>query len=315
MGPGRRVPANNQEEDAWRDPQWKGEHHRLNLDRRLGRHRREKGEARKDATTVRAAIQAGTFRKKGGGVDAIAPLTFGDVVRSYVSKHVETPRRRPAPQQVVKWHLELLKRTGIPASGGATIRLEQKPIAAICKADVEAIREACRASGRKGVKGGEAGINRVLARLRHLFSWAIAEGLVDQSPFRRHGVTVVKLETRAEAARTRRLVCDEEARLLQHANEGLTDYAELRIVGSPLSSPRGCRSPGPKPTPCRRSWGTRTSARPVGMWPPARCRWRRRLRGWTANRCKTLQIGPQPARPAAPNLRPRHPLTCYIKDV
>jgi integrase len=195
---------------------WQGKHYRLSLDKELKRHVGDKTEARREANRIKDQIRAGRFRQI--GTSASIGLTFGDVVKEYVSRHVETPTRRPGAQQVMRWHLEVLKRTEVPAAEGTTVRLEQKSITAISKADVEAIRASRRATGRKGVKGGEAGINRLLARLRHLFSWAIAEGYVDQTPFRRHGVTVVKLETRAETARTRRLVGDEEARLLQHAN-------------------------------------------------------------------------------------------------
>ena len=82
--------------------------------------------------------------------------------------------------------------------------LGSKRIDTITKADVEAVREARRQyPQRPGVKGGEVGINRLLARLRHLFSWAIAEGYTTETPFKRHGVTVVKLDTRAEMPRHR----------------------------------------------------------------------------------------------------------------
>jgi integrase len=57
----------------------------------------------------------------------------------------------------------------------------------------------------------------MLARLKHFFNWAIAEGLTDHHPFKRHGVTVIKMDTRVEQARTRRLHEGEEARLLEHA--------------------------------------------------------------------------------------------------
>jgi integrase len=45
----------------------------------------------------------------------------------------------------------------------------------------------------------------VLSRLRHIFSWAIAEGYLCDTPFKRGPVSVVKMETNAEGARTRRL--------------------------------------------------------------------------------------------------------------
>ena len=63
--------------------------------------------------------------------------------------------------------------------------------------------------------------HRLLARLRHVFSFAIAEGYATETPFKRHGVTVVKLETRAETPRARRLEPGEEDRLWEHAGHHL----------------------------------------------------------------------------------------------
>ena len=45
---------------------------------------------------------------------------------------------------------------------------------------------------------GIVGTNRLLEQLRHLFSWAIGEGYIERTPFKRGGVTVVKLEKAAE---------------------------------------------------------------------------------------------------------------------
>ena len=130
----------------------------------------------------------------------------------------------------MEWHIGVLRRTQVPAAGGTTIRLEHKPLTAISKADVEAVRDGRRAQAkecastervRPGCKGGEVGINRLLARLRHVFSFAIAEGYVTESPFKRHGVTVVKLDSRAETPRHRRLAPGEQDRLLQNAGDHL----------------------------------------------------------------------------------------------
>jgi integrase len=66
-------------------------------------------------------------------------------------------------------------------------------------------------------KGGVVGANRLLARLRHLFNWAIAQGYVDHSPFKRHGVTVVKLNGAAETPRDRRLDEGDEEKLIAAA--------------------------------------------------------------------------------------------------
>jgi integrase len=64
----------------------------------------------------------------------------------------------------------------------------------------------------------------MLASVRCCFNWAIAKGYVDATPFKRHGVTVVKLDTRAETPRERRLDGDEEQRLLAHAEPFMRDF-------------------------------------------------------------------------------------------
>ena len=143
----------------------------------------------------------------------------------------------------MEWHLGVLRHGEVPAAGRTTIRLEHKPLTSISKADVEAIRDGRRAQAkacastervRPGCKGGEVGINRILARLRHLFSWAIAEGYTTETPFKRYGVTVVKLDIRAELPRHRRLEPGDEDRLLQHAGD------HLRALSVALLS-TGCR--------------------------------------------------------------------------
>src|SRR5689334_2866759 len=78
------------------------------------------------------------------------------------------------------------------------------------KAAGEAVRTGRRAEmaagrSRPGAKGWEGGINRLLSRLRHLFNWAIAEGYLLATPFKRGTVNVVKLTPGVEDGRTRRL--------------------------------------------------------------------------------------------------------------
>jgi integrase len=118
------------------------------------------------------------------------------------------------------------------------VALKDKAIGEITKADIEHIRATRRAElagadeardgkandpalrtvRRPGCKAGETGINRLLARLRHVFSWAIAEGYVTETPFKRGGTTVIKLEHKAETPRQRRLEPGEEGRLIEHAS-------------------------------------------------------------------------------------------------
>jgi integrase len=90
-----------------------------------------------------------------------------------------------------------------------------------------------------GTAGGEIGINRLLERARHLFSWAIEEGYIESTPFKRGGHVVVRLTK--ESPRERRLVESgddrepgEEERLLKCAGHHLRD---LIIAGIAT----GCR--------------------------------------------------------------------------
>jgi integrase len=189
-----------------------GPHYQLSLDRELGRHLDSKSEAEAEATRIRAAILDGTFRVSAPESPASA-LTFGDVATRYLDSYVRT-RLRPGSAEQARYHLRTLQRAEVPTARGETIRLEGKPLDAITKADIEAVRRERRTHG-------VVGTNRLLARLRHLFNWAIAEGYIDKTPFKRGGVSVVKLETAAEQPRHRRLAPVEEENLLKHAKPHL----------------------------------------------------------------------------------------------
>lgn len=152
------------------------------------------------------------------------------------------------------------------------MRLERKPIDPITKADIEALRAARRAATvqartdwtaydaglvayraaqarqdhvekpqppaarRPGDRDGEVGTNRLLARLRHIFSWAIESGHVDRTPFKRAGQTVVRLEAAVEKGRSRRLDQGEDARLLAKAGPHLH---ALIVAALETAMPRG----------------------------------------------------------------------------
>ncbi len=192
---------------------------------------------------LRAEIRDGTFVDPDIPKPEVPPdtrLTFGDVCELYLKNHVRTPTRRAGGRKEMTDKISLARRAEIPAAGGTTTPLEQKPFDAITKADIEAVRTWRReqqAAGktRPGAKGGEAGTNRLLSRLRHLFNWAIAEGFRTDTPFKLGPVTVVKLETSVEGARTQRLSgVAEEHRLLAHADPFLR-----AVLVAALST--GCR--------------------------------------------------------------------------
>lgn len=247
---------------------YNGRDHRLSLDK-IARLRNEdpptsKTEAATWRDRLRSEIRGGKFSIE--PAPEVAPsvgLTLSDVIDKYIKSCVEVPTRRAGAQKAIKWSLDLIERTSVPAANGSTVTLGQKSIAAIMKADVEAFREARRATftdsqrameevaalaaeiatmkrgpartalrekarelrraakSRSGRKNGEVGINRHLARFRHVFSWAIEEGYINETPFKRSGQTVVRLATRMENARTRRLEPGEEQRLLAAAGPHL----------------------------------------------------------------------------------------------
>lgn len=174
---------------------------------------------------LRSEIRAGTFVDPDA---APAParvetrLTFGDVGDEYVKRHVRTSTRRADGRREMEILIALARRAEIPAAKGARVRLETKPFADVTKADIEAVRDWRRRTSKGGSKGGEVGINRLLSRLRHMFNWAIVEGYRTDTPFRSGPVTVIRLESSVEGARTRRLDAvgeqNEERRLLEHAD-------------------------------------------------------------------------------------------------
>jgi integrase len=88
-----------------------------------------------------------------------------------------------------------------------------------------------------------ASLNRHLARLRHLIGWAIGREVLSITPFRRNGV---KLNTRDEEQRSRRVYPDEEARLLGACAK--LDVGDYRFTGSEMKD----RFIGALETGCRR---------------------------------------------------------------
>ena len=95
------------------------------------------------------------------------------------------------------------------------------------------LRRTAALAGRS-TKGGHVALNRFKARVRHFFNWAIAQGYRDDTPFKRHGVNVVRLNGAAETVRARRLQPGEEERLIAAA----TPHLRALIIGA-LST--GCR--------------------------------------------------------------------------
>jgi hypothetical protein len=169
---------------------------------------------------VRSEIRSGAFTPPNASAPVVtadpSAWTVADVMAAYIEQHVKASSRLSA-RQMMLWALTTLRQTLVPAAHGTMIRFEQKPIKDVTRADVEAIRSARRAQANTANrKGGEVSINRLLERLRHLFSWSVLEGYMDATPFRKGGIAAIKLTK--EQPRSRRLLdADEETRLLANA--------------------------------------------------------------------------------------------------
>ncbi|MGV3518942.1 hypothetical protein [Luteitalea sp.] len=202
-----------------------------------------KTEAARLRDQVKDKIRAGKLAAR-ARVDV---LTVGAVMDEYERTFVDSPNRRPHARVSMAGHLNMLRRLSVDNGRGTVVPFTSLPIGDVTPITIEAVRHARRAALqaadaaygevvrlepagqavpanlrqrsrlRTRGKAGETGINRLLARLRHLFSWAIARyDAVQQHPFRKAGVTVVKLEK--ETHRSRRLRAGEEDALLRHAN-------------------------------------------------------------------------------------------------
>ena len=224
--------------------QWQNREYRYQLCTVAGKPRgyvMGKTEAQAVFAEMSTQIRKGTFSHPKHGRTVADPtgqsvdqhLTLNDVVEEYKKKHVWKPGRRAKGGKIMEYNLAAAQRVEVPGPNGRTIRLGEKILAEITKADLEAARGPLT-TWKPGAKGGHVGANRILRRLRHLFNWAIVEGYVDHSPFKRFGVPVVKMDGAAETPRHRRLDGDEEQRLLKHATPYLQD-----VIVAALET--GCR--------------------------------------------------------------------------
>jgi integrase len=192
---------------------YNGRRHRVPLHKVAGKAATDpmsKSEAERWATRLRTQIWAGRW----GLATAPDPrLTFDDVATKFVEARAERGK---------DYRIGPVREAVIPTVRGGTVRFGSLQLASITTGDIEALRTVWLTRQPKG-KQGRVGANRMLAAVRCCVNWAIGKGYVDATPFKRHGVTVVKLDTRAETPRERRLDGDEEQRLLAQAEPFLRD--------------------------------------------------------------------------------------------
>ena len=209
-------------------------------------------EAEALADRIRTDVRAGTCAPLAVGMLPAAEPTLADVADRYLRDYARRDTRKPHAVRQFEIHVRLLLESAVDMAGRARATLGAVPFRAVTRADLDAVFRArldavnaalaaarqvavLRAEKRdvpahlltsatlagRSTKGGQVGLNRFKARVRHLFNWAIAQGYRDDTPFKRHGVNVVRLDGAAETVRTRRLQPGEEERLMEVATPHL----------------------------------------------------------------------------------------------
>ncbi len=110
----------------------------------------------------------------------------------------------------------LLRNIEVPAAHGASVKLETKPMVDITGADIEHAVSAWQAQAKGGKRGGLDAKRQLLTTARRLFNCAIRRKIASSTPFKEHGVAMIDVPTSRQ--RDRRLVGDEETRLLATAD-------------------------------------------------------------------------------------------------
>ena len=195
-----------------------------------------KSEAAAWRDKLRADMRVGSFARIGTrDPRPDTRRTVADLAERYLEEHVRRPDRRPQGAKATEYHLRILTALELKDARGALVPFGRWPLDAVTTDDVERVRTARRAQlrttkkrtpkGRAGAghRGGEIGVEHFMAGLRTMFAWAAKRGLVQESPFRRNGQTVVSVKAKVPRGRTRRLHGDEEQRLLTHAGPHLRD--------------------------------------------------------------------------------------------
>lgn len=225
--------------------------YRFNLTQRAGlprRHSLSRTEAERWRDHFRNLARDGNISRRGkllrpdqkepGQAD-----TLRTVADALIDHWKNDPNRRPHRLPALEKHLASICRTEV---GGTPIG--NRVFREIRSADIESFRDARRKILREReaerverarrlavddadadelrvspelphARQGEVGINRALERLRALFNWAIERGYREDNPFLKNGRPAIRMAK--EIHRTRRLVGDEETRLLAYAGSHL----------------------------------------------------------------------------------------------
>ena len=163
--------------------------------------------------------------------------TVGMLADRYTRDHVRRPGRQAPPDRGVG---ELPADNQTLENGGP--EFEDFPLDSVTTDNLEAVRvlgatNCTRPSGCTPTEKRTAasccpstgaariGIEHMMALLRHMFAWAAKRNLASATPFKRNGEAAVTVRAEGPRGRDRRLVGDEEARLLAAAQPHLRDLS------------------------------------------------------------------------------------------
>ncbi len=180
--------------------------HRVSLDKWASYEVRTKTAAQRALDELKAQIRAGTFRVPSAD-KAKPPATFASLAPIYLENHVRLRGLRS--DRNIAQHLAAFQEA-FP-----------QPLAAITTSDIEQYALRLKREGRT-----VATVNRYLARLRHVFNWAIGHDYLERTPFKRGTLSLIRLE-RENNRRQRRLSVGEEQRILA---EGIPILRALVIL-------------------------------------------------------------------------------------
>jgi integrase len=186
--------------------QWEGQHHRLSLERHVGK-KLTKAEAEAEAERLRTAIRAGEFHDTTQQVRQPkplqqAPMTFRQFADEWsVRRGYQLVRPRDNDSR-----LKLICAFVLPGAD-PPITFGEKPVIDITTGDIEAYRHHRRVQKRSAVT-----INHDLKLLRKMLAWGIRERLLTATPFKVAGENVIRLDP--ESPREERLTSEEAERKL-----------------------------------------------------------------------------------------------------
>lgn len=159
------------------------------------------------------------------GASADVRLTLGDVADRFTNAHPDHKDHR--------YYVKILRNSEVPAANGTTMKLEAKPIAEVTGADIEHVAHTWQMQAKDCKHGGMDAKRHLLTTARRLFNWGIRQKIARSTPFKEHGVAMIDVPTARQ--RDRRLLGDEEARLLAEADP----YTKDLIVAALETGCRG----------------------------------------------------------------------------